>query len=322
MASLPAASPSSSTPPTPANPSAPSTAGGHSAGARPDLRRVGLFLAISLAVTTGLSLPIALGVLPVALLGLVVPLAQLSPLVAALIVRRRGEPWWRSLALSVPSWPLLLVAVLGGAAAFALVPFARVLIGVVAGVPLAADATTLSALLLAVPMVLVMQAIFAIGEEAGWRGWLHTQLAPLGFWGSSLLIGAMWALWHLPIVLALGLAPREAVAYLGTILAVAPLLGALREISGTAWAAVVGHGLLNSVRVAIEQNVLGPLDPGTAWLLDLVSWALWIGVAWLVLRVGASLAPGAPRGLVPPGSPVAGGTTRPGQALPPRPRDA
>ena len=262
-----------------------------SAPAPPDPRRVVAFCGIALAVTVALSLPVATGLLPETTVGLIVPLAQLSPLLAALLVRRRGEPVRRALALSVPSWRVLGIVALAAIAAFVMVPLARVLIGLAAGVPLAAEPAPVLSLLLAVPAVLAMQSLFAIGEEAGWRGWLHSELTPLGFWPMSLLIGAMWALWHAPIVLALGLAPREAVTYLGTIVAVAPLLAALREISGTAWAAVLGHGLLSSVRVAIEQNVLGPLGPGDAWLLDLCSWALWLAVAWLVLRLGRSLAP-------------------------------
>ena len=262
-----------------------------SAPAPPDPRRVVAFCGIALAVTVALSLPVATGLLPETTVGLIVPLAQLSPLLAALLVRRRGEPARRALALAVPSWRVLGIVALAATAAFVMVPLARVLIGLAAGVPLAAEPAPVLSLLLAVPAVLAMQSLFAIGEESGWRGWLHSELTPLGFWPVSLLIGAMWALWHAPIVLALGLAPREAVTYLGTIVAVAPLLAALREISGTVWAAVLGHGLLSSVRVAIEQNVLGPLGPGDAWLLDLCSWALWLAVAWLVLRLGRSLAP-------------------------------
>lgn len=271
--------------------------------AAPDMRRVLAFCGIALAVTIALSLPVATGLLPEAAVGLVVPLAQLSPLLAALLVRRRDEPGRRALALSIPSWRVLALVSLAALAAFVAVPLVRVLIGLGAGAPLSAGPVPVQALLLAVPPVLIMQSLFAIGEEAGWRGWLHRELSPLGFWPMSLLIGAAWALWHAPIVLALGLAPREAVTYLGTIVAVAPLLSALRQISGTVWAAVLGHGMLNSVRVAIEQNVLGPLDPGTAWLLDLTTWALWIAAAWLVLRLGGTVArsldgPTSSRGLV------------------------
>lgn len=253
--------------------------------------RIGLFLLLATAAAIALALPVAAGLVPEAALGLVVPLAQLSPLLAALLVRRRGEPWWRSLALSVPSGRALLMVSLAAIAAFTLVPTARILLGIGLGVDPLADGPPLLGLLLAVPMVLVMQAVFAIGEEVGWRGWLQSVLAPLGFWKMSLVIGLMWALWHLPIVLAVGLSGRETISYLGTIVAVAPLLSALRRISGTVWAAILGHGLLNSLRVALEQNVLGPVDPMTLWVLDVGSWALWIAVAGMILRIGDGLVP-------------------------------
>ena len=277
----PPADPSDTTAP-PADPSA---------SASVPTARVGLFFLLATAAAVALSLPVATGLVPESALGLVVPLAQLSPLLAALLVRRRGEPWWRSLALGIPSGRALVIAALAAIAAFTLVPTARILLGIGLGADPLAGGPPVLGLLLAVPVVLVMQAVFAIGEEAGWRGWLQSTLAPLGFWRTSLVIGLMWALWHLPIVLALGLSGREMISYLGTIVAVAPLLSALRSISGTAWAAILGHGLLNSLRVALEQNVLGPVDPTVLWVLDLGSWALWIAVAWMILRIGDGLVP-------------------------------
>ena len=256
----------------------------HQPPPRPDALRVGLFLLLAVAVSTALALPFAASWLPADAVGLVVPLAQLAPLAAALVVRRRAGRWYRDLALTIPSWRALALTVAVMVAAFALVPVLRVLLGLALGAPLAAEVPLLS-LALAVPLVWLVQSLFAIGEEAGWRGWLHRELAPVGFWPAALLTGLMWALWHLPIVLALGLQGREAVGYLATILAVAPLLAAARELSGTAWAAVIGHGLFSSLRVAIDQNVLGALDPATAWILEIASWSLWIAAAWAVLRL-------------------------------------
>lgn len=251
----------------------------------PSLGRVVAFFAIAVAVTIALSIPFATGLLPGEAVGLIVPLAQLSPLVAALIVRRRARSTWRQdLAFAIPSGKRLGIAMLAGVAAFALVPLAKMLLGLALGAPLATDSPLLS-LVFAVPVILVMQIVFAVGEETGWRGWLHGELSSLGFWRSSAVIGVMWALWHLPIVLALGLQGFEAVTYLVTILAVAPLLGALRETSGTVWAAVFGHGLFNSLRVAIDQNLLGPVDPALAWGIEAAGWVLWILAAWIILRL-------------------------------------
>lgn len=296
MSSRPVVPTDPDVPDVPSDPGAPASRHWSPAPAAPQAvidspARVGLFVLIATAVATALSIPLATGLLPESALGLVVPLAQLSPLLAALLVRRRDEPWWRSLALHVPSGRALLIAVLAAISVFTLVPVTRLLIGVVGGASPLADAPPLLGLLLAVPVVLATQAVFAIGEEAGWRGWLQSTLEPLGFWRMSLAIGGLWALWHLPVVLALGLSGREMVSYLGTIVAVAPLLSVLRRLSGTAWAAIIGHGLLNSLRVALEQNVLGPVDPTLLWVMDLSSWALWLGVAWVILRVADGLTP-------------------------------
>lgn len=47
-----------------------------------------------------------------------------------------------------------------------------------------------------------VNAAFAFGEEFGWRGYLLWELAPMGFWRASGAIGAVWGLWHAPVVLA------------------------------------------------------------------------------------------------------------------------
>jgi membrane protease YdiL (CAAX protease family) len=46
-----------------------------------------------------------------------------------------------------------------------------------------------------------INALFAFGEELGWRGLLQKEMAGLGFLRSSLLIGIIWGLWHAPIIL-------------------------------------------------------------------------------------------------------------------------
>lgn len=39
-----------------------------------------------------------------------------------------------------------------------------------------------------------------LGEELGWRGVLQDQLHPkVGWFGASLMVGAIWAIWHLPL---------------------------------------------------------------------------------------------------------------------------
>jgi membrane protease YdiL (CAAX protease family) len=47
-----------------------------------------------------------------------------------------------------------------------------------------------------------VNALFAFGEEFGWRGYLLWELAPWGFWKASFAIGALWGVWHTPVVVA------------------------------------------------------------------------------------------------------------------------
>lgn len=82
-------------------------------------------------------------------------------------------PWWHWLVLF--ALPLALGAVVYGLGLLA---------GPVIGIPLT--------------LVLVVRSIFgAVGEELGWRAYLHKRLAPEmnGLW-SSLLVGVLWSTMH------------------------------------------------------------------------------------------------------------------------------
>jgi len=46
-----------------------------------------------------------------------------------------------------------------------------------------------------------INALIGFGEELGWRGLLYKAFKPLGFWSSSLLIGLIWGVWHIPVVM-------------------------------------------------------------------------------------------------------------------------
>src|SRR5690625_4755344 len=51
---------------------------------------------------------------------------------------------------------------------------------------------------------ITINAIFAFGEEIGWRGFLLREFQLLGFWKASLLIGLIWGVWHAPLILFAG----------------------------------------------------------------------------------------------------------------------
>ncbi|WFO74885.1 CPBP family intramembrane metalloprotease [Desulfurococcaceae archaeon MEX13E-LK6-19] len=51
---------------------------------------------------------------------------------------------------------------------------------------------------------ITINALFAFGEEIGWRSFLFMKLlGKLGFWNAVFVTGVVWGLWHAPIVLIL-----------------------------------------------------------------------------------------------------------------------
>lgn len=52
-----------------------------------------------------------------------------------------------------------------------------------------------------VPINLFGGLIIFIGEEFGWRSYLLQKLLPLSRWNALLLSGAIWSLWHAPLVI-------------------------------------------------------------------------------------------------------------------------
>ena len=46
----------------------------------------------------------------------------------------------------------------------------------------------------------LINVIFTMGEELGWRGFLLPRLLPLGQWKALLISGAIWGVWHAPAI--------------------------------------------------------------------------------------------------------------------------
>lgn len=46
----------------------------------------------------------------------------------------------------------------------------------------------------------LITSIFTFGEEFGWTGYLLVRLLPLGRWRAALVYGAIWGLWHAPVI--------------------------------------------------------------------------------------------------------------------------
>ena len=136
---------------------------------------------------------------------------------------------------------------------------------------------TLIAGLIAGPTI---NAIFAFGEELGWRGFLLQELSFMGFWKSSAIIGFIWGVWHMPLVLNGLNYPQHPIAGVFMMIAVCCLLSVIYSYitikAGSVMAASVSHGTLNALPFLATSVIKGGNDltsgvTGLAGLLAMVA---------------------------------------------------
>lgn len=148
-------------------------------------------------------------------------------------------------------------------------------------------------LLLSLAQVLVagptINAVAGFGEELGWRGLLLRELKPIGFWRSSLVIGFLWGLWHLPVIVNGYNYPGHPVAgpMMMTLLAIllSPLIGYVRLRAESVFAAAVFHGTFNAAAtLGIFLSGGNVLVTGITGVIGMVTLLLADGVLWLRLR--------------------------------------
>lgn len=145
---------------------------------------------------------------------------------------------------------------------------------------------------------ITINAVAAFGEELGWRGFLHHDLAALPFWRKSLLTGVFWGLWHAPLILRGHNFPEHpqwgVLAMVAFCVALSPLFEFMRSRSGALLAPVWMHGVLNATAgttmfVSGADLLRGPV--GLAGILVLAGMNL---ALWRYLRARAAPAQAAP----------------------------
>jgi membrane protease YdiL (CAAX protease family) len=130
--------------------------------------------------------------------------------------------------------------------------------------------------LIALTMVagIVPNSIAAFGEESGSRGYLWSVVRPVGFWKASLAVGVIWGLWHAPLIMA---GHNYGVGYFGFpwsgiammtafCIALSPLMGYLRDRTGSSIPAAIFHGTVNAVTGATVILLTG----ANIWTLGLI----------------------------------------------------
>lgn len=97
----------------------------------------------------------------------------------------------------------------------------------------------------------LINTVFALGEELGWRGYLLPKLLPLGQVPAMLVSGAIWGIWHAPAILQGHNYPDHPILGVGMMMVFTTLLGIffswLFLKTRSPWAPALGHGTVNAV---------------------------------------------------------------------------
>jgi len=144
----------------------------------------------------------------------------------------------------------------------------------------------------------LVNTIPALGEELGWRGWLLPRLLPLGPVPAILASGAIWGLWHSPLVL-LGYNYPEAPGWLGVLAmmgmctAVGGVFGWLRLRSGSVWPSALAHGSFNAAAglSVVFSSSSHPFDPTQATVLGWTGWIVPAVIVAVLVATGKFRAP-------------------------------
>jgi len=141
--------------------------------------------------------------------------------------------------------------------------------------------------------VAIAALTFSLGEEIGMRGYLQPRLMSLGRTRGLLLVGLVWATWHMPLyyfvakLFPVGNVLLFLPLFYGTIVAASFFFGYLRIYTGSIWPASIAHAVHNTAwstlgaftvtasPVLVNLYLVG--DYGILILVGVVIGAIWVG---------------------------------------------
>ncbi|WP_248898191.1 CPBP family intramembrane glutamic endopeptidase [Haloplanus halobius] len=175
----------------------------------PDRSRLTVFVSILVVFAVGLHIVSRIAeVNPITL----APAYMFSPMIAGLVVCLRREIPLSAVGLQIGRVRWLAVAAVGALPLVGLMLLLAVVVpgigfdptvDVIPGLELPSGPVGVIATFgLVLGLGATVNAVFAFGEEFGWRGYLLWELAPWGFWKVSFAIGALWGVWHAPVIIA------------------------------------------------------------------------------------------------------------------------
>ena len=157
--------------------------------------------------------------------------------------------------------------------------------------PFAPEGTTNLSAGLLVAMIGFNLILGPLGEELGWRGYFQDRVNPdIGWLAASLMVGAIWFVWHLPLWTIDS--PHAQIAlrlYAGHVMCYAVIIGAAYTLSdGSILPAILIHLTVNLA--ANLATFAGFRDPNSWFSSSLLPYSVVAVIAvWLVfLRTGQS----------------------------------
>ncbi|MGI3184758.1 CPBP family intramembrane glutamic endopeptidase [Nioella aestuarii] len=136
-------------------------------------------------------------------------------------------------------------------------------------------------------LVLLNLVLGPLGEELGWRGVLQPELADqVGWVAGSLVVGAIWFAWHLPLWLVDSPQSEIPIPLFGAhVMAYAVILGAMTHLSPSLAPAILFHLWVN---VAAGLALLGGLGTSASYFRAtlLPYWGIAFAATAWVLALG------------------------------------
>ena len=123
---------------------------------------------------------------------------------------------------------------------------------------------------------ITVNAVAAFGEELGWRGFLLYQFRKMSFVKATLLTGAIWGIWHAPLILMGHNYPQHPIigVFMMVVLCIliSPIITYFTIKSKSVVAAAVLHGTMNATATISIIPIMGGSDlmtgmPGLAGML-------------------------------------------------------
>lgn len=132
---------------------------------------------------------------------------------------------------------------------------------------------------------ITINGIAAFGEELGWRGFLLYQFRKMSFTKASILIGAIWGIWHAPLILMGHNYPQH--PYFGVLMMVflcillTPILMYFTIKSKSVIAAAILHGTMNAT---VTISIL-PISGGNDLLVGMTGLAGFIALFLVITGI-------------------------------------